>query len=158
MPGIAEPSASLIAPISADLAVVGGSYLGLWTAVLAKRRNPGQKVVLLEAQRVGWAASGRNGGFCEASITHGEENGRSRWPDEYETLDRLGEVNLNEFEKDIDDLGIECHWERTGTLRVAVEPHQTVGWARTTSTKRPSVGISTARCSWQVASTWTGAR
>ena len=53
---------------SADLVVVGGGYLGLWTAVLAKRRNPGQRVVLLEAETVGWAASGRNGGFVEASI------------------------------------------------------------------------------------------
>ena len=39
---------------------------------------------------IGWAASGRNGGFCEASLTHGEENGRTRWPDEYDALERLG--------------------------------------------------------------------
>lgn len=115
---------TLTGQVAADLAVVGGGYLGLWTALLAKRRNPGQKIILLEAQRVGWAASGRNGGFCEASITHGEENGRSRWPDEYDTLRRLGDENLNGFEKDIADLGIECHWERTGTLEVAVEPHE----------------------------------
>ena len=122
--GQQESPEALTGPIAADLAVVGGGYLGLWTALLAKRRNPGQKIILLEAQRVGWAASGRNGGFCEASITHGEENGRSRWPDEYDTLLRLGGENLNGFEKDIADLGIECHWERTGTLQVAVEPHE----------------------------------
>ena len=58
--------------------------------MLAKRRNPGARVVLLEANTVGWAASGRNGGFCEASLTHGEENGRSRWPEEYDALERLG--------------------------------------------------------------------
>jgi hypothetical protein len=62
----------LTAPTRADLTVVGGGYLGLWTAVHAKRRDPGRRVVLLEAQTVGWAASGRNGGFCEASLTHGE--------------------------------------------------------------------------------------
>jgi len=28
-------------------------------------------VVLVEGHRVGWAASGRNGGFCDASLTHG---------------------------------------------------------------------------------------
>src|SRR5690348_18489538 len=108
----------------ADLVIVGGGYTGLWTALLAKKRTPDARIVVLEAQRVGWAASGRNGGFCEASITHGEENGRSRWPREFDTLDRLGNQNLEEFESDIRALGIECHWERTGTLHAAVEEHQ----------------------------------
>ena len=51
----------------ADLAIVGGGYAGLWTAIRAKERHPERRVVLLEASRVAWAASGRNGGFCEAS-------------------------------------------------------------------------------------------
>ncbi|TCC36393.1 NAD(P)/FAD-dependent oxidoreductase [Kribbella speibonae] len=108
----------------ADLVIVGGGYLGLWTALLAQRRNPGQRIMVLEAHRVGWAASGRNGGFCEASITHGEENGRARWPEEYEKLSRLGANNLDDFEKDVHDLGLDCNWERTGTLHVAVEEHE----------------------------------
>lgn len=111
----------------ADLTIVGGGYTGLWTAVLAKRRNPAQRVVLLEAEQIGWAASGRNGGFAEASLTHGEENGRSRWPDEYETLDRLGRDNLDAFELDLKDLGLDAELERTGVLAVAYEPHQ-VRW------------------------------
>ena len=108
----------------ADLTIVGGGYTGLWTAVLAKRRNPAQRVVLLEAEQIGWAASGRNGGFAEASLTHGEDNGRSRWPDEYETLDRLGRDNLDAFELDVKDLGLDAELERTGVLAVAYEPHQ----------------------------------
>ena len=68
---------TLTGTADADLAVVGGGYCGLWTAVLAKQRNPAARVVLLEGGAVGWAASGRNGGFCAASITHGEDNGRS---------------------------------------------------------------------------------
>lgn len=119
----------LIAPTTADLTVVGGGYLGLWTAVHAKRRDPGRRVVLLEARTVGWAASGRNGGFCEASLTHGEDNGRNRWPDEHDVLDRLGRENLDAFEADVRDLGLACEWERTGTLSVAVEDHQ-VEWLR----------------------------
>ena len=111
----------------ADLTIVGGGYTGLWTAVLAKRRNPAQRVVLLEAEQIGWAASGRNGGFAEASLTHGEENGRSRWPDEYDTLDRLGRDNLDAFELDVKDLGVDAELERTGGLAVAYEPHQ-VRW------------------------------
>lgn len=112
---------------TADLTVVGGGYCGLWTAVLAKRRNPGARVVLLEAQTIGWAASGRNGGFVEASLTHGEENGRSRWPDEYDTLERLGTTNLDAMERDLVELRIDAQLERTGVLSVAYEPHQ-VKW------------------------------
>ena len=114
---------------TADLVVVGGGYCGLWTAVLAKRRDPGARVVLLEANTVGWAASGRNGGFCEASLTHGEENGRARWPQEYAALERLGHENLAALEADVRDLGIDAQLERTGSLTVAVEPHQ-VEWLR----------------------------
>jgi glycine/D-amino acid oxidase-like deaminating enzyme len=120
---------SLTTDARADLTVVGGGYAGLWTAVLAKRRDPSARVVLLEAQRVGWAASGRNGGFCEASLTHGEENGRRRWPAEYDELARLGRANLDALEKDVRDLGIDAQLERTGMLSVAVEPHQ-VDWLR----------------------------
>ena len=118
---------ALTGATTADLAIVGGGYCGLWTAVLAKRRNPGARVVLLEANTIGWAASGRNGGFCEASLTHGEENGRSRWPEEYDELERLGAANLDAFEADVRDLGLDCQFERTGQLAVAVEPHQ-VAW------------------------------
>ncbi len=114
-------------PVTADLTVVGGGYCGLWTAVIAKRRNPGARVVLLEANTIGWAASGRNGGFCEASLTHGEENGRSRWPGEYDELERLGTQNLDAFEADVRDLGLDCQFERTGTLNVAVEEYQVAG-------------------------------
>ncbi|MEO9323369.1 FAD-dependent oxidoreductase [Nocardioides sp. C4-1] len=114
----------LTASTTTDLLVVGGGYLGLWTAVLAKRRDPGRRVVLLEAHEVGWAASGRNGGFCEESITHGEENGRSRWPDEYDQLERLGVQNVDALERDVRELGIACDFDRAGTLTVAVEEHQ----------------------------------
>lgn len=113
----------------ADLVVVGGGYCGLWTAVLAKRRNPGLRVVLLESESVGWAASGRNGGFCEASLTHGRDNGLARWPDEMVELDRLGTENLDAFERDLLDLGVDAEFERTGFLAVAVEEHQ-VPWLR----------------------------
>ncbi|MEO3937839.1 FAD-dependent oxidoreductase [Dermatophilaceae bacterium Soc4.6] len=118
---------ALTADTVADLVVVGGGYCGLWTAIIAKRRDPSLRVVLLEAQTIGWAASGRNGGFCEASLTHGEENGRSRWPGEYDELARLGEENLAGLEADVAALGIDCQLERTGSLSVAVEEHQ-VPW------------------------------
>ena len=76
---------------------------------------------------MGWAASGRNGGFCEASLTHGDENGRSRWPDEIDALDRLGLENLDDIEATVRRYGMDVDFERTGMLSVAVEPHQ-VPW------------------------------
>ncbi len=119
----------LTADITADLVVVGGGYCGLWTAALAKRRSPASRVLLLEGQTIGWAASGRNGGFCEASLTHGEENGRGRWPEEYDVLERLGLENLDAFERDLAEWQVDAQFERTGSLDVAVEEHQ-VDWIR----------------------------
>lgn len=108
----------------ADLVVVGAGYTGLWTALRAKRRRPDAKVVVVEARTVGWAASGRNGGFCEASLTHGRDNGLSRWPDEIDRLDRMGLANLDAMGEDIAAYGIDADWERVGSLGVATEPHQ----------------------------------
>ena len=112
---------------SADLVVVGAGYTGLWTALRAKERDPARSVVVLDAGRVGWAASGRNGGFCEASLTHGEENGRRRWPEELAALDARGRRNLHEIGETVERYGMDAEFERTGTLSVAVEPHQ-VDW------------------------------
>jgi len=109
---------------SFDLVVVGGGYTGLWTALLAKERNPDARIAVLEAREIGWAASGRNGGFCEASLTHGEVNGQNRFPKELEQLERLGMENLDEIEATVGARGWKVDFERTGTLSVAIEPYQ----------------------------------
>jgi glycine/D-amino acid oxidase-like deaminating enzyme len=123
-PARPEPRRTLNEPAECDLAVVGGGYSGLWTAVLAKKRDPDRSVVLVEAETVGWAATGRNGGFCEASLTHGPVNGLDRFPDEYQLLEELGEQNLRELCDDVAELGIDCHLERCGQLNVATEAYQ----------------------------------
>jgi len=115
---------TLVGRTTADLTVVGGGYTGLWTALLAKAAQPQLDVVLLEADLCGWAASGRNGGFCAASLTHGLSNGIERFPDEIDTLERLGHENLDGIESAVDRWSIECDFERTGELSVATEPHQ----------------------------------
>ncbi|MBK0374054.1 FAD-dependent oxidoreductase [Streptomyces sp. RB110-1] len=107
-----------------DLLVVGGGYSGLWTALIAKERDPDRDVVLIEGTEVGWAASGRNGGFCAASLTHGLANGVERWPDEIAKLEELGERNLDAIEAAVARYGIDCEFERTGEIDVATEPHQ----------------------------------
>ncbi len=122
-----DARAPLAGERTADLVVVGGGYAGLWSALRAVQREPGRRVVLLEAATVGWAASGRNGGFVEASLTHGRENGLARWPEETDVLDRFGRENLEQMEATLADLGVDAQWERTGSIDVATEAHQ-VPW------------------------------
>lgn len=119
-----ELSPPLRGEVTGDLVVVGGGYCGLWTALMAKERDPGRRVILLEANRVGWAASGRNGGFCESSLTHGHENGMRHFPDELATLQRLAEQNFQEFEDSLVRYSIDAEFENSGILRVATEAHQ----------------------------------
>ncbi|MGX1631555.1 NAD(P)/FAD-dependent oxidoreductase [Streptomyces albidoflavus] len=122
-PGRPAPEPGLTGDATCDLLVVGGGYSGLWTALLAKERDPGRDVLLLEGREVGWAASGRNGGFCAASLTHGTANGLSRWPDEMPLLEELGARNLDAIESAVHRYGIDCAFERTGEISVATQPH-----------------------------------
>ncbi|MDT0167080.1 FAD-dependent oxidoreductase [Actinotalea sp. AC32] len=124
-----EPCPRLDGPTTADLVVVGGGYLGLWAALRATEREPGRDVLVVEGRRVAWAASGRNGGFCSASLTHGEANGRSRFAEEMDVLHRLGRENLDAIEDTLVRHGIDAGFERTGELTVATEPHQVGGLA-----------------------------
>lgn len=123
-PSRPAPRPPLTSSISTELAVVGGGFSGLWTALLAKERDPGREVVLIEGDRIASAATGRNGGFCAASLTHGEDNGRNRFPGEAGRLGRLGLQNLDEIEATVSRYGIACGFERTGTLSVATQPYQ----------------------------------
>ena len=126
-PGRPPPEPPLNRAAAAGLAVIGGGFTGLWTALLAKERDPAADVVLLEGRCVGWAASGRNGGFCAASLTHGLGNGRARFPAEIAELDRLGMTNLDEIAGAITRYRIDCAAERTGEMVVAVAPWQLAG-------------------------------
>ncbi|MFF2551696.1 NAD(P)/FAD-dependent oxidoreductase [Nocardia sp. NPDC058058] len=119
-----HPTDPLTTATTADLAVIGGGYSGLWTALLAKERYPEIDVVLVESAMCGHAASGRNGGFCAASLTHGLSNGVDRFPDEIDVLERMGRENLDAIEATIRRYDIDCDFERTGELEVATAPHE----------------------------------
>lgn len=119
-----DPHPALVGNITADLAVVGGGYSGLWTALRAKERDPGREVVVLEGREVGWAASGRNGGFVAASLTHGYSNGLSRFADEMDELERLGLQNLDGIGETVERYNLKAEYERTGELSVAVKDWQ----------------------------------
>ncbi|MEV5461475.1 FAD-dependent oxidoreductase [Streptomyces cellulosae] len=123
-PGRPDPEPALTDRTTCDLLVVGGGYSGLWTALIAKERDPSRDVVLVEGREVGWAASGRNGGFCAASLTHGLSNGLARWPGEIHALERLGARNLDAIEETVARHSIDCDFERTGEIDVATEPYQ----------------------------------
>ncbi|HEU4449565.1 MAG TPA: FAD-dependent oxidoreductase [Gaiellaceae bacterium] len=122
-----EPEPPLTAVTEADLCIVGGGFTGLWAALQAKADDPERDVVVLEADTVGFGASGRNGGFVVGSLTHGIENGLARFADELPALERLSRENFAGFRADLERLGVECDLELTGELVVALEPHE-VEW------------------------------
>ena len=122
-PARPDPTPKLTQNISTDLLIVGAGFAGLWTALLAKEANPARDVVILEAGEAASGASGCNGGFMDASITHGFLNGLSRWPREISTLHALGIKNLNEIEATLKRLGIDCDFQRTGEIDMATEPY-----------------------------------
>ena len=121
------PHEPLTEATDADLCIIGGGYTGLWAALAAKTADPGRDVIVLEATRCGNGASGRNGGFLEASLTHGPANGLSRFADEMDDLERLGAENFDGLHSDLTAHAIECEYEATGVLSVALVPHEVSG-------------------------------
>jgi len=132
-PAAPEPLAPLEGERRCRLAIVGGGFTGLWAALLAA---PGEDVVLLEGERCGWAASGRNGGFVDASLTHGLDNGMARWPGEVERLTRLGNENFAAIGDTLAARGIDAGWEQNGTIDVATRPHELGGLAESAELAR----------------------
>ncbi len=123
-PDAPVPGPHLRGTANCDLAIVGGGYSGLWAALQALEDQPGRRVVVLESERCGFGASTRNGGFCAASLTHGEANGAAIWPDEADTLTRLGAENLAGIEAALQHHQISASFERVGSLSVATEQWQ----------------------------------
>ncbi|MGH9295226.1 MAG: NAD(P)/FAD-dependent oxidoreductase, partial [Acidimicrobiales bacterium] len=123
-PSSPPPRQRLSGEVSCDLAIVGAGFTGLWAALLAKEADDSLDVVVLEQASVASAASGRNGGFCDASLTHGVANGLARFPDEMELLESLGLENLCRIAESVKERGIDCDFELNGTIDVAVRPWQ----------------------------------
>ncbi len=111
-------------PVECGLAIVGAGFTGMWAALHAKARDPSRDVVLFEADRAGAGASTRNGGFADASLTHGIDQGLARFADELDALLALGAENWDGMRTDLATHGIDAAWEDVGHLAVATEPHQ----------------------------------
>jgi glycine/D-amino acid oxidase-like deaminating enzyme len=119
-----EPGAPITADTTADLVVVGGGFTGLWSAWRALDRDPSLDVLIVEAEHVGFGASGRNGGFIASSLTHGLAHGSHLWPRDLDALHAEGERNLAELVEQVTAAGIDCDLRQTGKTSIAVEPWQ----------------------------------
>ena len=118
---------ALATDATCDLAIVGGGFTGLWSALKARELWPDARIVLLEGGTCGQAASGRTGGFCAPSISHGVGNALDRFPSEAETLIRLGRENLIEYQRDLEYYEMDAGFELCGKLNVAATPWQAEG-------------------------------
>jgi gamma-glutamylputrescine oxidase len=118
-----EPASPLTGRVSADVCVVGGGYAGLSAALELAAR--GYSVVLLEAQRLGWGASGRNGGQvivgfgadgeCAIEKQFSREDARRAWDVSTAALDLVAQR--------IREHAIDCDW-RPGYLTLATRPRK----------------------------------
>jgi glycine/D-amino acid oxidase-like deaminating enzyme len=120
-PAAPAPAPALQGQISADLLIVGGGFTGLWAAIQAKELMPELEVVLIEAGRVAYGASGRAGGIISTSVMHGLPNAVRVFPNDIEQLETFGQVNLDGFEETLRRYEIDADIEWNGEMTVAVD-------------------------------------
>jgi glycine/D-amino acid oxidase-like deaminating enzyme len=122
------PSAPLDRDIRVEVAIVGGGYTGLSTALhLAER---GHAVALLEAREPGWGAAGRNGGQVNAGLKHEPDTVERDLGTVYGSrLVRLAGEGPDLLFRLIERLQIQCEAHRAGTLRVVYQPRH-ADWLR----------------------------
>ena len=107
------------------MVIVGGGFIGLWTAYCLAASDAAVRIVLLEAEVAGYGAAGRNAGFVSAGIA-GQSNAylpRGGWEGieraeraMIDGIDFIGEVVARE--------GIDCGWYKGGSLRIATSAAQ----------------------------------
>ncbi|MBF2713458.1 NAD(P)/FAD-dependent oxidoreductase [Agrobacterium vitis] len=112
-----------------DVAVIGGGFTGL--AAARQLAKAGAKVIVLEGQRIGWGASGRNGGHLNNGLAHSylgakAELGKERAIALYQALDS----SIDTIEALIAEEGIDCNFRRAGKLKLASKPQHFEGLAR----------------------------
>jgi len=105
------PHPPLVEPVTADVCVVGGGYAGVSAAL--ELAQQGFEVVLLEAQRIGWGASGRNGG--QVIVGFGED-GECAIEKQFSRAEarRAWDVSVDGMQllqRRIARLGIACEWQ-----------------------------------------------
>lgn len=100
-PAAAAAASGAVVPERADVVIVGGGFTGLWSAYYLLRERPGLAMLVLEAEHVGYGASGRNGGWVSALFPlggdalarrHGVEATRRLLGELRHTVDEVGNV------------------------------------------------------------------
>lgn len=125
MPDSLAPRAALHDDIEVDVAIVGAGYTGLWTAYYLKQIEPSLIIAILEAEVAGFGASGRNGGWCASYLS-----GIDRWlvnPKQRDAAIRLQRLmfdTVSEVGRVAERESIDCHFEQSGALEIAVLPAQ----------------------------------
>jgi glycine/D-amino acid oxidase-like deaminating enzyme len=115
--------------LTADIAIVGGGYLGLWSAIELKRRQPALDVAVLEQEFCGSGASGRNGGQLH-----------SWWHCLPDLIETFGVDEAVRFCRSADALSDRFDWlteqghpfdlRRDGWIVTATTDHQVGSWTR----------------------------
>lgn len=110
---------------TADVVVVGAGFTGLWTAWELLRARPDADVVVLEAEHVGFGASGRNGGWCSPGLPVGPGRLADRTaPDVARRTVRTMREAVAEIGDLAADAGVDVGYRRGGILRVARGQHE----------------------------------
>ena len=108
--------------VNCELLIVGGGFTGLWAAIQVKERKPETDIILIEKTFVGDGASGRNGGFLNSSLAHGDTNTDHHFPGEADLLYQLGQQNMTELLDTLKRYNIEAYYEHVGETEVATNP------------------------------------
>jgi len=111
----------------ADIAIIGGGFTGLWTAIHLKAADPGATVLLLESRAVGYGASGRNGGFAMTMIGRSlHDLVRKVGPERAKLTHLAMQDTLSAIERFVAAEGIDAAVTRPGVLTVSNGPEQDI--------------------------------
>jgi glycine/D-amino acid oxidase-like deaminating enzyme len=121
--GVRPRYARIEGDLSVDVAIIGGGYTGLSTAYFLKRAQPALGVAVLEAEHIGYGASGRNAGFVMtlfgASVPLVKAlHGARRLKEAHEFMERA----IDGLEATVREHDIACDFTRNGFLKVATSP------------------------------------
>ena len=108
-----------------DVAIIGGGFTGLSTAIEFKRDHPGASVAVLEAAVVGYGASGRNGGFNMKLFGLEPDFTKFRWGREQTiAAHRYMQRAVAWVKTLIEDNHLDSDYRHTGMFRVSYSPAQ----------------------------------
>jgi glycine/D-amino acid oxidase-like deaminating enzyme len=119
----------LIEHVDADVVVVGGGYLGMWTAWHLLEREPGVRVVIVERERCGFGPSGRNGGFVTSYWNKLPSMVSSFGVEPALDLARAAEGAVDAIGSWCSSQDVDAWYRRAGEVEIATSPAQEGDWS-----------------------------